>query len=97
MTTNILSLVIAFSFGTVIGLFYFMGLWWTVRNLPRSRNPSLLMSGSFVLRTAMAAGCFYLIMGNRWETIAVSLLGFVIMRMVLVRRLKPAKAVISEH
>jgi F1F0 ATPase subunit 2 len=92
MTTDMLNLIMAFGFGTAIGFFYFMGLLWTLRRLPQARNPSLLMLGSFVFRTAAATGCFYLIMGNRWERVAVSLLGFVVARIVFVRRLKPERA-----
>jgi F1F0 ATPase subunit 2 len=89
--TGVPTLILALAAGMVIGLFYFGGLLWTLERLPQSKNPSLLMLGSFMFRTGTATVCFYIIMGNRWERVAVSLLGFVVVRMVLVRRLKPAK------
>jgi F1F0 ATPase subunit 2 len=89
--TGVSTLVLALAAGMVIGLFYFGGLLWTLERLPQSKNPSLLMLSSFLFRTGAATVCFYIIMGNRWERVVVSLLGFVVVRMVLVRRLKPER------
>jgi len=94
---SMLYLCMTFMAGIAIGALYFGGLWWTVQRLPRSRNPSLLMLVSFLVRTGAAAGCFILIMGNKWEPIAAGLLGFVVIRIVLVRRVKAAEVVIRDR
>jgi len=95
MTMDIVGLLIALLFGTVIGLFYFMGLWWTVQRVPERRSPGLWMAASYIIRTAITILAFYLVMGGQWQRLLASLLGFVMIRMILVRRLKPARAVIG--
>jgi F1F0 ATPase subunit 2 len=92
VVTSITDLILAFMVGIGTGIFYFGGLFWTVRRIPRSKNPTVLMTASFVFRTAVAVACLFLIMGSTWQPIAVSLLGFIAIRMVIVERLKPAKA-----
>jgi F1F0 ATPase subunit 2 len=91
MVTSFTDLILAFMVGMGTGTFYFGGLFWTVRRIPRSKNPTALMIASFVFRTAVAVACLFLIMGSTWQPIAVSLLGFITIRMVIVERLKPAK------
>ncbi len=73
-------LVLAFAVGLGLGLFYFGGLWLTVRRLPAARHPVLLVLGSFLGRTAVTLVGFYLIMGGRWERLLASLVAFTLMR-----------------
>lgn len=88
----IMILTVAFFAGLVLGAFYFMALWQTVRRLPSSLKPVRLMLGSLVLRAAVLAAGFYFIMGGHWERLAAAMLGFVVMRKVLTYRLGPQKA-----
>jgi F1F0 ATPase subunit 2 len=92
MTMDTAGLLIALVFGTATGLFYFMGLWWTVQKLPESRWPGLWVVSSYLIRTAVSVLAFYLAMGGHWQRLVVSLLGFVATRMVLMRRLKPVNS-----
>jgi len=82
-------LIIDFSVGILIGSFYFYGLWWTVRNLPRVQNKMLWLTGSFLIRMSAALAGFYLVMGGRWERLLICLLGFVLMRIIFSRCLRP--------
>jgi F1F0 ATPase subunit 2 len=43
--------------GLLLGLFYFGGLWLTVRRLPRSSSPHLLWLGSLALRLTLLLAC----------------------------------------
>ena len=97
MTTNVLYLAMAFLVGMGTGIVYFGGLWWTVRQLPFVRQPGLLTMGSFLVRTGISLTAFYLASGGRWERILISLLGFMIMRGFLVRRVRPASTRVSEN
>lgn len=81
-----LSLPIALAAGMVLGLFYFGTLWLTVKQLPRVQRPELLALASYLGRTALTVLGFYLLMGGRWERLAVGVLGFLLMRVILVRR-----------
>lgn len=82
-------LVLAFAAGLGLGLFYFGGLWLTVQRLPRSRHPGLLTLGSLIVRLGVTLPGFYLVMAGRWERLLVCLAGFLVVRLVLVRRLGP--------
>ena len=97
MIINVPHLLMAFFIGMVAGVVYFGGLWWTVRHLPFSRQPALLTLGSFLVRTGISLTAFYLASGGRWERILTSLLGFMIMRSLLVCRVRHGSARVSEN
>ena len=88
VTVNVPYLLMAFFAGLGAGLFYFGGLWWTVRRLPSIRQPALLMLGSFFVRTGLSLAAFYFASGGHWERILASLLGFMLVRAFLVRRMR---------
>lgn len=87
--SSLLPLLLAFAAGLGLGLFYFGGLWLTVRRLPTSRHPVPLMLVSFAARTAVAVVGFYFVMGGRWERALACLAGFLVMRFVLTVQLRP--------
>ena len=97
MTTNVLYLAMAFLVGMGTGIVYFGGLWWTVRQLPFVRQPALLTIGSFLVRTGISLTAFYLASGGHWERILISLLGFIIIRGFLVRRIQQPSTRISAN
>lgn len=97
MTTNVLYLAMAFLVGMGTGIVYFGGLWWTVRQLPFVRQPALLTMGSFLVRTGISLTAFYLASEGQWERILISLLGFIIIRGFLVRRIQHPSARISAN
>jgi F1F0 ATPase subunit 2 len=93
---NIITVVIlflAFAAGLALGAFYFITLWRTVKRLPDTPCPLRLMLGSFVLRMAVALPGFYFVMGGKWQRLATALMGFILMRMILTRRLGTDKVV----
>ena len=78
----------------LLGASYFIGLWWTVRQLPSAKSPARLLLGSLILRMAVVMAGFYLIMGTgHWERLAVAMLGFIIIRKILTYHLGPQNAV----
>ena len=97
MTTNVLYLAMAFLVGMGTGIVYFGGLWWTVRQLPFARQPALLTMGSFLVRTGISLTAFYLVSAGQWERILISLLGFIIVRGLLVRRIQHPSTRISAN
>ena len=93
---NIITVVIlflAFTAGLALGAFYFITLWRTVKRLPDTSRPLRLMLGSFVLRMAVVLPGFYFVMGGKWQRLATALIGFILMRMILTRRLGTDKVV----
>jgi F1F0 ATPase subunit 2 len=90
MSGPILPMMLAWAAGAVLGLFYFGGLWLTLRGLPTSRSPILLTLGSFVGRTGIVVVGFYIVMGGHWERMLACLAGFIMMRLLMVSRLGTA-------
>jgi F1F0 ATPase subunit 2 len=73
--------------GMVLGLFHFGLLWLTVRGLPSSSHAPILAGGSLLVRMAVTVWLFYLVARTgRWEAVLALLTGFVLVRIVLVRR-----------
>lgn len=91
----LIAALLGLTVGGVFSLFYFGGLWLTVQRVVGANRPKLLLLGSFVGRTLVVLVGFYLVtvmMGERWELLVFSLLGFVAARTILVRRWKPQRA-----
>ena len=80
-----LSLVFALLAGALLGVFFFAGLWWTVRKIESSRQVALLFLGSMLLRTCVVILGFYFILGDNWQRLLAGLLGFVIARIIVTR------------
>jgi F1F0 ATPase subunit 2 len=71
--------------GILLGAIFFGGLWWTVRKGVTAKHPALWFLGSMLLRTGIALVGFYFVMGDDWRKLLLSLLGFVIMRSIVIR------------
>ncbi|MGM0653119.1 MAG: ATP synthase subunit I [Bacillota bacterium] len=82
-------LVLSFIAGVVLGGFFFGGLWWTVQKMRGSKNPYLVSTISFVLRTVVVMFVFYLLLGVGLPYLVASLVGFVGARTYLAYRLQP--------
>ncbi len=86
---NIIYLLIALPLGFTLGIFYFVNLWITVRQIPTTQWPFRLIVGSFVGRTSITILGFYLIMDGNWQRMLISLLGFVLARSILIKYWQP--------
>lgn len=93
--TDTFSLILSGIAGMAIGLLYFGGLWLTIRQLPQSRHPVLLMMSSLIVRTAITVGAFYYVMNQHWERAIACLIGFIAIRMILASRLHPGRLPLS--
>ncbi len=71
--------------GALLGVFFFAGLWWTVRKLESSKQVALLFLGSMLLRTSVVILGFYFILGDNWQRLLAGLLGFIIARIIVTR------------
>lgn len=80
----------AFFAGIGFGLFFFGGLWLTVRQLPTISWPVPLMLASFIGRTAVVVVGFYFVMDGHWARMLVCLGGFMLVRLLMVSRMRAA-------
>lgn len=85
MTLEGWQLAACFIAGGLIGVFYFGGLWLTVKRIPTSGNPHLLLVSSFFLRMAAALAAFYALIPWGWQALVAALLGLLISRQVFTR------------
>ncbi len=74
--------------GAALGLFYFGGLWLTVRRLTTARHLALWMLGSFLIRNLLVAVGFYPVVLQGWQAALFCLVGFIVIRFILIRRIK---------
>lgn len=77
--------------GMALGLFFFGGLWVTVRRITYSKRPALFLFGSFVVRLLVTLCGFYFVMGGSWERLLACLSGFLVARFVLTRIVRTGK------
>ncbi len=85
-------LTLAFVAGAFLGAFFFGGLWWTVQKAITSEWPAIWFIGSLLLRTCLILTGFYLVAEGHWSRLVACLLGFLMARFLVVRRLSRAAA-----
>jgi F1F0 ATPase subunit 2 len=85
-----LVLLLSLAAGGLIGAIFFAGLWLTTRQVLHSRCPTVLTLASFLGRSLIAVGGFYLVARQGdWKAVAAAALGFLAARFAaaaLVRR-----------
>ena len=89
---DILALVMALLVGGLLGAFFFGGLWWTVQRGVASDLPAVWFLVSLLLRTGIVLGGIYLVSQGHWSKAVACLLGFLIARIIVVKRLTQAPA-----
>ncbi len=89
--SELLGWLLAVLGGAALGLFYYAGLWFTLRRLPEQAHPALWVFGSFTLRLAVSMAGFYAILGSdrNLTRLGLALLAFIMARVLLTRRLRP--------
>jgi F1F0 ATPase subunit 2 len=83
------TLVLLGGAGVLLGLFFFGGLWWTVRRGLASKRPALWFLCSLLLRTGIVLAGIYFVSGGRWDGLLACLAGFVIARFIVTRLASP--------
>ena len=83
-----LALILALLAGTMLGMVFFGGLWWTIQRGISSKQPAALFFFSLLLRTGIALAGFYFVGRSDWRRVLACLVGFLLAR-ILVTRLIP--------
>jgi F1F0 ATPase subunit 2 len=84
-----LSWTLAAAAGGLLGALFFGGLWWTVRKGVSSPRPALWFLGSVLARMSIVLAGFYFVGRDDWRRLVAGLLGFVIVRFVVIRLTRP--------
>ena len=91
MQTDLFSIVSALAMGTALGLFYFGGLWYTVKEIRNRKHPYRLIGLSFLVRTIVCLSGFLLILKQGLFAFFLTFVTFLLIRVVLTRKLGPVK------
>jgi F1F0 ATPase subunit 2 len=89
MTEQIFMLLFSLVGGMALGGFYFGGLWFTLTRLTRVQHPGLWITASLVVRMALVIGGLYWLFDGQWQRLLTAMLGFLLVRFVMVRHIRP--------
>ncbi|HED33543.1 MAG TPA: ATPase F0F1 [Gammaproteobacteria bacterium] len=81
----VLTMMLPFAEGALLGVFFFTGLWWTVRKLESAKSVALLFFSSMLIRTSVVILGFYYLLGEDWQHLTAGLIGFIIARIIISR------------
>ena len=70
----------ALIFGSLLGAFYFGGLWWTVHKVVNANVSPLWFTPSLLIRTGLTVAGFYAVANGQWTRLIACLLGFIVVR-----------------
>lgn len=82
---KVLNLLPALFAGIILGVLFFVGLWYTVRIGLHSIKNTWIFIVSLILRMAIVVIGFYYIGADSWQKMLTCLLGFLLARIVITR------------
>ena len=93
------ALVLPLLAGVLLGMFFFGGLWWTIRRGVSSKQPAALFFFRLLLRTGIALAGFYFVARGDWRRVLSCLVGFILARMLVtwLTRVPSTKAPIAQE
>jgi F1F0 ATPase subunit 2 len=80
-----LAIVLATVAGILLGVIFFGGLWWTVREGMSSRRPGIWFLGSLIVRMSVVMLGFFLVGQGDWKRLVACLVGFILARIAVIR------------
>jgi F1F0 ATPase subunit 2 len=84
-------IAVRFAFGILLGVFFYGGLWLTIRRFAATRYPLALSVCGLFLRMAITLAGFTLVMQGRWQNAIQVLAGFTAVRLCLRFAMRPAQ------
>ncbi|KIA86045.1 ATP synthase subunit I [Kaistella jeonii] len=80
---DILTMILVFLEGIILGVIFFGGLWFTVKKSINAKLPALLISSSLFVRIAITMLGFYFVGVGNWQRLLLCLLGFITARFLV--------------
>ena len=87
MEINPILWVLSAIWGVILGLFYFGGLWMTLKYISRSKRPKSLLFLSFVFRILLILVGFWVVLRSDPMAFILTFPAFLITRVILTRSL----------
>ena len=91
------AMIIVFAVGLVLGVLFFLGLWYTVQKVTMSKTPALWILGSFVFRIGIVLLGFYYIGADNWQRLLACLAGFIVARFIVTYYTKPKEVTLGKQ
>ena len=88
MRNELWAIAVSAAVGIAMGGSYFGGLWFTVRRMPESQRPMLLLLGSFAIRGALTVLVVLALLWAPWGNLAALLIGMIAARLAIGRMVK---------
>lgn len=79
--------------GGLLGVFFYAGLWWTIRQGASSPTPLRWFFASLVVRTSIVLTGFYVVGAGQPGRMGLCLLGFILARVIVFRITRPVSTV----
>lgn len=89
MMNEVFNLIPPFIEGVILGVLFFVALWWTVKKGISVKQPALFFLGSFFLRIGAVLAGFYFATGGQWDHLLTCFSGFIIARYIIMRLAGP--------
>ncbi|MFC1868946.1 ATP synthase subunit I [Thermodesulfobacteriota bacterium] len=83
--------LLASLWGFILGLFYFGGLWWTLKVVAQKRRVKSFLLLSFFIRTVIALLGFWIIMRQALLPFLCTFAAFLLVRIIITRKLGLSK------
>ena len=80
---------LAFLWGVVLGLFYFGGLWMTLKTMPGKKWPKRRLAISYLVRVAGVLAGFWIVVQKGGVALLFTVVAFFGVRIILTRVLGP--------
>ena len=87
MSVDVILWGLAFLWGVFLGVFYFGGLWLTLKAMPRKSRPKRWLAVSYAVRLAGALAGFWLVVRDDPGAFLFTFLAFFLVRIILTRTL----------
>jgi len=85
--------------GIVIGIVFFGGLWFTVKQMAKSKTPTVWLIVSFIFRVSITLLGFYFIAVGSWQRLLICVAGFIAARYLVTHFTKGIddKAILNQN
>lgn len=85
LMNDLLRMILVGVAGMMLGLFFYGGLWWTVKKTVSTSQPALWVFTSMLIRMLVSLTGIYFVTGAQMTPLLVCLAGFFIARIVVTK------------
>ncbi len=80
-------MILGFIGGSVLGILFFGGLYWSVNQLPKAKHPGLLMTASLMVRMAILLTGLYFLMAGDIKNLLAAVAGVMLVKFAMIAKI----------